>query len=250
LVLLAQFTTSCLDYTEVVTLRADGSVLIQATTALSDFTAGLGGEGKLPLDGEQSDENGSSRTWTERKDGKLLTHLESELKDVRKSLSLAPIGQPFGELSPEWYGVQSLGFGRYRLTRSISLPGMDEGAGTVTNNPLGKLGATFGQHLMDTMLDGYEVTIRLNAPLILDCNADEVLGKQGAVWKRDLTSLAKGEEGALFIDATVLLLDYRMLAIGGGALLLTMVLLVAIIRRRQSRRSASPASSSEPGAGL
>lgn len=228
---LALLCTGCLDYTEQVWLRADGSARIETVLAMKDHLAAFGGEGETPLGADREFEDGSGRVWTERKDGELLTHLEADIADFRSSNSLAPGDIQRGKVLPDWYSIEPLGFGRYRVLRSIGMPQEAQPAGD-SGGPLGELGRNLGESLAQTMFEGYEFSVTLNAPVILASNADVQRWNQ-ASWQRPLTEISKQP---FTLEATVLLLDYRLVGAAAGAVLLLLAGLIVAARKR--RRSA------------
>jgi len=257
--------SGCFDYTENLWLLADGSAKLEVVTAMKDVTAGLGGDGELPFGADKEFEDGSGKVWTERKDGQIITHIDGEIKDFRKSSTLEPAGASGKMKNVKWYTIEPLGFGRYKFTREVSFPGAnspDEGVAAegssgadspLGSNPLSEMGGALGKSLMDQMLAGHEFSVTLHAPLILSSNADVKSGSTTATCKREMTQLMGDGAQGFTIEATVMLLDYKLLAMVGGGVLLLLILLIVIAAKRKrggKADSGMPSSVDQPGSGI
>jgi hypothetical protein len=225
LLVLAGLLSGCLDYTEEIWLNANGSARLDGALSIKQVM----GMDPLPDHNEDfDDELSSGRSWTEHKDGYSTQNFNERIKgDFRKTGTLAPGHVKLGKLNPDWYTIEPLGLGRYRVQRSITLPTSGiPSLGDISGNPLAKLAEGFGRSMAEEAMAGHQVQITLHAPLILSSNADEKHGMGTAVWRREITSMARGDSTPLHIEAEVLLIDWRYVAAGGALLLLILVLLI------------------------
>lgn len=236
--------TGCADYMEVLQLNADGTAQLRTTVAMNDLAASFGAEADLPGMPDKDFEDGSGRMWTERRDGQMIAHMEVEIADFREAKQLGPSEHPLGKYSPEWYGIQSLGLGRYRITRSVGRPELPKPDGVAG------FGAVLGESLMDQMLEGHEFSVTIKAPFILSSNADEQPNRTTAVWKRDMASLAGEGDGPLLMEAVVLLIDYKLAGAVAGGVIAILIAVLLLKRRKPATSSTPPTSVDKPGAGL
>jgi hypothetical protein len=245
--LLAVLASGCVDYTEDTTLHADGSARISVEISMKDVLGSFGRDDSTgAVEGETEYDDGSGKTWTEHKDGLVVRHIEGLVKDFRQSGTLQPQHTGLSKLNPAWYSVTPLGFGRYRLQRTLAAPSAGQaeddasGAEGGDGNPLSRMGESFARTLSDNMLAGHQFSVTLPAPLILSSNADVKDGLTSATWKRPLNQLVGSEGKPLTIDVTVLLVNYWLAGgIGGGVLLLLILWGVLAARGRRARRSGS-----------
>jgi hypothetical protein len=230
----------CFDYTEDLTLRSDGSASIKSDIAMASFMQSLMADPELPLGGEKEFEDGSGKMWTETKDGKFVTHLAGEIKDFRHSNTLAPSAHLPGRFEQKWYTIEPLGLGRYKLTRTVSLPGPGDDTPLHGNSDeAGGFAGAFGQTIADNMFAGHQFQVRLHAPLILSSNADTKDGLTSATWNKPLNQLAGPQGQPLTIEATVWLVDYRLagLSLAGVVVLLVGGIALALRGRGKKRRA-------------
>jgi hypothetical protein len=100
----------------------------------------------------------------------------------------------------------------------------------------------FGENLLeglsDQMYSGHQLNVTLHAPLILSSNATAKKGLAAASWSREMNTVWTGDD-PLVIEATVMLIDYRLIAAGVIALLLLIVGIVLLTRR--GRAGSTPA---------
>ena len=242
----------CVDYTEDTTVRADGSATVEVGISAKDVMGDItGGASSGAVESEKVYEDGSGKTWTEHKDGLVVRHIEGQIKDFRKGGTLAPEHTGLSKFNPQWYTVTALGFGRYRLQRTISVPGAgaahDAAADSTDGegNQLTQLGGSFMRSLQTNMLAGHNFSVTIHAPLILSSNADTKDGMTGVTWKRPLSELVGDAGKPLTIDVTVWLINYYLVGgIGGGVLLLLLIGGVVAARRHSKggRGSGMPTS--------